>query len=256
MSSGKISSNSYLMIDRLRMVWTGLNMGLAFILLAPIDVLMSFLLRRRPPWFFTWLWSRWVFLMGGIRFRVEGKENLVAGEKYVFMSNHTHEADIALLYMALKRDIVFVSKRELSKVPFAGWYAALKGHIFIERSNPTGAQYSMMRAAEKLKRRLRSVVIFPEGTYFKDGYIRPFRPGGAVLAMQTGMRIVPVAIHTRANIEEMLIKGTWKNPLRIIIGKPFSVMEKGYEDRYDVAKKARETVLALIKRTAPSTSKR
>ena len=223
-----------------------MNMAVAFILLAPLDILLSVLFRNRRPWFLTWLWSKWVFLMGGIRYRLEGKENLIPGEKYVFMSNHTHEADIALLYMALKRDIVFVAKGEFSKVPFAGWYGALKGHIFVDRSNPTGAQYTMMRAAEKLKHRPRSVVIFPEGTYFKDGGIRPFRPGGAVLAIGTGMEVVPIAINSEANIDNLLITGTWKNPLRVIIGKPFSVEGKTYDDRYDVAKQTRDAVLDLI----------
>ena len=240
------------MIDPLRMIWIGLNMGAIFILCAPFDLLLNILFRRRRPWFLIWFWSRWVFLMGGIRFKVKGKENLVPGEKYVFMSNHTHEVDIALLYLALKRDIVFVSKGEFKKVPFVGWYATLRGHIFIDRSNPAGAQYTIMRAAEKLRRQLRSVVIFPEGTYFKDGRIRPFMPGGAVLAMQTGMKVAPVAIHSKANIDSLLIKGTWKNPLRVIIGEPFSVAGKSFEDRYDVTKKVRNTVLALIDNVSSS----
>ena len=223
-----------------------MNMAVAFIILAPFDILLNVLFRNLRPWFFPWLWSRWVFLMGGIRFKVKGKKNLVPGEKYVFMSNHTHEADIALLYLALKRDIVFVSKGRFKKFPFAGWYAVLKGHIFVDRSNPTGAQYTMMKAAEKLKRCLRSVVIFPEGTYFKDRVIRPFMPGGAVLAVGTGMKVVPVAIHSKANIDSLLIKGTWKNPLRVIIGEPFSVEGKTYDDRYDVAKQTREAILDLI----------
>ncbi len=223
-----------------------MNMAVAFILLAPFDILLTVLFRNRRSWFFTWLWSRWVFLMGGIRYRLEGEGNLVLGEKYVFMSNHTHEADIALLYLALKRDIVFVSKGEFKKFPFVGWYAVLKGHIFVDRSNPTGAQYTMMKEAEKLKRCRRSVVIFPEGTYFKDRVIRSFMPGGAVLAVGTGMKVVPVAIHSKANIDSLLIKGTWKNPLRVIIGEPFSVEGKTYDDRYDVAKQTREAILDLI----------
>ena len=223
-----------------------MNMAVALILLAPFDLFLSIVFRNRPPWFFAWIWSRWVFLMGGIRYRLEGEENLVLGEKYVFMSNHTHETDIALLFLALKRDIVFVSKGEFRKVPFAGWYAALKGHIFVDRSHPTSAQHTMITAAEKLKRRLRSVVIFPEGTYFKDRVIRPFMPGGAVLAMGTGMKVVPVAIHSKANIDSLLIKGTWKSPLTVIIGEPFSVEGKTYDDRHDVAKQTREAVLGLI----------
>ena len=85
-----------------------------------------------------------------------------------------------------------------------------------------------------------------EGTYFKDGTVRPFRPGGAVLAIGVGMKVVPVAIHSKANIEGLLIKGTWKNPLRVIIGEPFSVEGKTYDDRYDVARQTQNAVLDLL----------
>ena len=221
-------------------------MTVAFLLLAPADILLSIVFRKRRPWFLTWLWSKWVFTLGGLRYQLEGEENLVRGESYVFMSNHTHEADIALLYVALKRDIIFVIKDEFRKVPFAGWYAALKGHIFIDRSNSMKAQLTLRRIGKTFNQGSRSLVIFPEGTYFKDGKVRPFRPGGAVLAMQTKMKIVPIAICSQANIDKIFITGTWKNPLQIIIGKPFSIAEHDYDDRYEVANRTREAVLKLM----------
>ena len=227
-------------------IWIVLNMVVAFVILAPIDILLSVVFRKRRPWFLTWLWSKWVFTLSGIRYELDGQENLIPGEPYVFMSNHTHEADIALLYMALKRDIIFVIKEEFRKVPFAGWYAAIKGHIFIDRSNSTKAQLTLRRISKRFKQTSRSLVIFPEGTYFKDGKVRPFRPGGVVLAMETELKIVPVAISTKANINNIFITGTRKNPLQVIIGKPFSIAELGYVDRYEVANRTREAVLDLM----------
>ena len=231
----------------IRGMWIVINMIVAFIVLAPIDILLSITLQKRRPWFLTWLWSKWVFSLSGIHYELDGYENLTPGESYVFMSNHTHEADIALLYMALKRDIVFVIKEEFKKVPFAGWYATLKGHIFIDRSNATKAQFTLKRVSKSIKKTPRSLVIFPEGTYFKDGKVRPFRPGGAILAMYTEMKIVPIAILSKANIDKIIITGTQKNPLKIIIGKPFSINQKSYEDRYEIADRTRTEVLALMK---------
>ncbi|MBH30407.1 MAG: hypothetical protein CMG71_00255 [Candidatus Marinimicrobia bacterium] len=235
--------------NTLRGVWIVLNMVVAFLLLAPIDIFLSVVFRKRRPWFLTWLWSKWVFTLSGLRYELEGEENLTPGESYVFMSNHTHEADIALLYMALKRDIIFIIKQEFRKVPFAGWYAALKGHVFIDRSNSTKAQLTLRRIAKSFKQTSRSLVIFPEGTYFKDGEIRPFRPGGVVLAIETEMKIVPVAIRSKANIDNVIITGTRKNPLKVIIGQPFSIAEFGYPDRYEVANRIRQAVLDLMKNT-------
>ena len=64
--------------------------------------------------------------------------------------------------------------------------------------------------------------------------------------MQTKMKIVPIAIRSQANIDKIFITGTWKNPLQIIIGKPFSIAEHDYDDRYEVANRTREAVLKLM----------
>ena len=64
--------------------------------------------------------------------------------------------------------------------------------------------------------------------------------------METEMKIVPVAISTKANINNIFITGTQKNPLQVIIGEPFSIEELGYVDRYEVANRTMEAVIDLM----------
>jgi len=40
----------------------------------------------------------------------------------------------------------------------------------------------------------RSVLVFPEGTRSRDGVMKDFKKGGFVLAIQTGLPVVPVAV--------------------------------------------------------------
>ena len=230
----------------IRIIWISFNMLIAFLLLAPFDIIFSIIFINKRPWFFQWLWSKWIFLISGIRYEIIGKENLNPNEHYIFMSNHTHEVDIGLLFMALKRDLNFIIKKEFKTVPFAGWYAGLKGHLFVDRSNPLKAQRTLNEGVDRLKKRPRSLIIFPEGTYYKDKKIRKFRPGGAILALKTGMKIVPIAIHSKADISGLFVKKTWQNPLNIIIGKPFSVKNLKFEKRYEIADKTRQKILDLI----------
>ncbi len=230
-----------------RILWICLNMAFAFLLLAPFDIIFSIIFIKKRPWFLAWIWSKWVFFISGINYKIEGREHLKSNEHYVFMSNHTHEVDIGLLFMALKRDLNFIIKKEFKNVPFAGWYANLKGHLFVDRSNPRKAQMSLNDGVERLKKRPRSIIIFPEGTYHKDRKIRKFRPGGAVLALKTGFKIVPIAIHSKADLTGLFVKNTWKNPLNVIIGEPFSVKKLDFDDRYKIADNTRQKVLQLIK---------
>jgi hypothetical protein len=67
-----------------------------------------------------------------------------------------------------------------------------------------------------------------------------------VLAIETEMKIVPVAIRSQANIDNVIITGTRKNPLKVIIGEPFSIAEFDYADRYEVANRIRQAVVDLM----------
>ena len=62
-------------------------------------------------------------------------------------------------------------------------------------------------------------MIFPEGTRSHDGSIRPFKKGGFVMAVDTGVPIVPV-----------IVQGTWpimaKSSWRINTGEVSLLIEK------------------------------
>ncbi|MBW1835003.1 MAG: 1-acyl-sn-glycerol-3-phosphate acyltransferase [Deltaproteobacteria bacterium] len=68
------------------------------------------------------------------------------------------------------------------------------GHINIDRSNRRAAFKSLKKAAKNIREGV-SVLIYPEGTRSKDGNISPFKKGGFVLAVESGVPIVPVIIH-------------------------------------------------------------
>jgi 1-acyl-sn-glycerol-3-phosphate acyltransferase len=58
---------------------------------------------------------------------------------------------------------VFVMKKELTLIPWFGWYAAKVGAIDIDPRGPLKAHKEMVRAAKVQFARGRQVVIFPEG---------------------------------------------------------------------------------------------
>lgn len=150
----------------------------------------------------------WVYLIlkiSGVRIVLEGKENITVNP-VVYMSNHCSHFDVACLIHVLPRNLRFVAKKELAKVPFFGWAMVAMGHIIIDRKNLEKAISSLEKAGERIRKGI-SVGYFPEGTRSPDGKIQPFKKGGFMLSIKAGVPIVPISIY---NSIKVLPKTTWK----------------------------------------------
>lgn len=139
------------------------------------------------PRFAAWL-AKWVF---GIRYVVHGREN-IPQETLVILSKH-QSAWETLAFSSIFPPHVYVLKRELLWLPFLGWGLAIMGCIAINRSNRKGAMAQVVnQGAERLQHGF-SILIFPEGTRIPAGKRGVYRRGGAILAVNTGARVLPVA---------------------------------------------------------------
>ena len=67
-----------------------------------------------------------------------------------------------------------------------------------------------------------SILIFPEGTRSRDGQLHPFRSGIGLLAQESQVPILPVAL---VGLHEMRSTGLRRNRLEIRIGAPIPVNE-------------------------------
>ncbi len=67
-------------------------------------------------------------------------------------------------------------------------------HIIIDRKNIESAKKSIEKAKELIRKYKLSVLVFPEGTRSTTGKLGEFKKGGFVLALETGIPIVPMAV--------------------------------------------------------------
>ncbi len=131
---------------------------------------------------FSWLMSK---------VEVDGTEN-IPDEPVLVTANHQSLMDIPLILGYVKRG-GFIAKRELEKVPGISWFIKYMGGVFIDRNNPR-------QIASEVKKVLRGMrngntyIVFPEGTRTEDGSVGEFKKGSLVLAMKTGVKVLPVAI--------------------------------------------------------------
>lgn len=187
------------------------------------------------------LWARSILAVSSIKVTVKGLSNIDPAASYIYMSNHQSNYDIPVLLGYLPIQFRWLAKAELFKIPIFGRGMRGAGYISIDRSNRRAAFKSLKEAAKIIKSGV-SVLIFPEGTRSRDGNIRPFKKGGFVLAVDSGVPIVPVIIHgTRAIMPKgrILIK-----PGNVIleIQKPISTLNYARKTKEDLMEKVRNTI--------------
>jgi 1-acyl-sn-glycerol-3-phosphate acyltransferase len=89
--------------------------------------------------------------------------------------------------------------------------------------------------------------MFPEGTRSPTGDLRPFKKGAFVLAIQTGVEVVPAAL---LGTREIMRKGSWRvrtgRTVRVRFGEPLAVHGLTMEDRDALTRRARDAVAGLL----------
>jgi 1-acyl-sn-glycerol-3-phosphate acyltransferase len=138
-------------------------------------------------------------------FRVSGDLPRDPRNPYVVVANHESFADI-LLISHLPWEMKWLSKKELFKIPVAGWAMHLAGDVQLERGDRGSASEAMGRCKEVLAQRV-SVMIFPEGTRAHDGELGAFKDGAFRLAIETQLPILPLCV---TGTKEALRKHDWR----------------------------------------------
>jgi len=154
----------------------------------------SVLISRRLARKIARSWNKHVLRLGGVKVNVIGKEKLDPDQRYVFVSNHQSALDIPIIYKGLGEKISFIAKKELFMIPIFGWGMWAIGHISIDRGNARKAHASIKNAVLRLQKENVSLILFPEGTRSKDGKVLDFKTASFTLALQAGVKLVPVAI--------------------------------------------------------------
>ena len=111
---------------------------------------------------------------------------------YVVVANHQSMLDVPLL-SRLPREMKWMAKESLFRVPWVGWMFALAGDIPVRRGDKESGQRAIRRAKKYLESGV-SVMVFPEGTRTSTGELGPFRSGAFRLAVEAGVPVLPVAV--------------------------------------------------------------
>jgi 1-acyl-sn-glycerol-3-phosphate acyltransferase len=130
----------------------------------------------------------------GIKYQVEGAENIGKYKVFVILSNHQSQWE-AFFFANLVHPLIIVCKKELLKLPLAvGWGIGLMRPITIDRSNPKQALKDISsQGKQRLLEDKLPVLMFPEGTRMKVGSKVKYARSGAALAIAAGVPVIFVS---------------------------------------------------------------
>jgi 1-acyl-sn-glycerol-3-phosphate acyltransferase len=197
------------------------------------------------------IWARWALRVSGVDVQARGLENVAPGRPQIFVANHVSWYDVLSLASIIPKRYRFIGKKELARVPIWGRAWVASGHIPIDRGNTQSAIESLDRAARIIRGDSSSIIIFPEGTRSESGELLPFKKGSFMLALHSGIEVVPVAI---TGSRAILPKGSWRvRGGRIIVrfGDPIDTARYSASQRDELMARVRSEIQALLDTHAP-----
>lgn len=126
----------------------------------------------------------------GIRWEVVGEP--IPATPHVILCKHSSTWETLFLSQIFP-PLAFVAKKELLSIPFFGWAFRFASPITIDRK---AGQDAMTQIARQGRERVAQgfwIVIYPEGTRIRAGTRAKYKTGGARLAIEMGLPVLPVA---------------------------------------------------------------
>ena len=120
-----------------------------------------------------------------------GRENIPKKDSFIMVANHGSLLDPPLLGHSLRRNISFMAKAELFKIPFLGFIIKACGAYPVKRG--IADKNTIKTACKKLSNN-NCIGIFIDGTRQKNGRVNKPKQGAALLAFKNQKLLLPVAI--------------------------------------------------------------
>jgi 1-acyl-sn-glycerol-3-phosphate acyltransferase len=210
-----------------------------------LSVVVLLLLLPRPRW-------RWWVARGAVRLlarltgtaiTVHGLEHLPAGTS-IAVANHPSWIDPLVLASVMPESFHFVAAEVLEHQGLNGFVLRRLGHQFVERHERELGVADAGRLTT-LVRNGQSLVIFPEGRLARAPGLRPFHMGAFVVAAQSGVPVVPIAIRgTRTILRPEHHFPRW-GAVDIAIGEPMWRSGTDWAAAVELQHAARNAVLDL-----------
>ena len=156
-----------------------------------------------------------------------GRENIPQKDSFIMVSNHGSLLDPPLLGHALGRNISFMAKAELFKIPFLGFVIKACGAYPVKRG--IADKNTIKTACKKLSNN-NCIGIFIDGTRQKNGRVNKPKQGAALLAFKNQKLLLPVAIVNSHRLIKFKFCIPFFSKIVIRVGKPIQPPQNSSRD--------------------------
>jgi len=217
---------------------TTLAFGVVVLLTAllPLSIEQRYVIPRNWGLFETWL----ARVVCGIDYVVEGRENLPR-EPFVSLWKHSTAWE-TMAQMFVVPTASWLLKREVLWIPVVGWAVKTYWPIAIDRSAGHSAVNQVIRQGRERLAAGMGVIVYPEGTRVAPGQTRKYGVSGALLAIEAGAPVVPIA-HNAGYFWRR--RSLLKKPgtIYVVIGRPID--PEGLDAR-EINQRAQQWIEATI----------
>jgi 1-acyl-sn-glycerol-3-phosphate acyltransferase len=172
--------------------------------------------------------ARGVFALQGLRFTINGAENVPSAGGAVMAINHTGYMDFTyagLAALPAGRMIRFMAKEQVFRHPVSGPLMRGMHHIPVDRA----AGASSYRAAVQALKAGEIVGVFPEATISRSFELKEFKSGAVRMAAAAGVPLLPMIIWGSQRVwtkDHPKRLGRTRTPIILSIGAPIPVNRK------------------------------
>lgn len=198
-------------------------------------------------------WSWLILATTGVEVEVDGLERLVPGRTYIFVSNHQSIYDIPILFASLPYQLRIIAKESLGRFPILGRHLRRTGHMLVDRRNPDRS--SILRWMSTLVSQGLSLIVFPEGTRSDDGRVGRFKGGSFMLALETGLPIVPLSVVGSRRVMHKGELTVRPGRVRLVVHDPVAASETrrpSIPEVRELAERVRAVVRSAAERDVPA----
>jgi 1-acyl-sn-glycerol-3-phosphate acyltransferase len=195
--------------------------------------------------------SRNIFRLAGVGFRVERAAGFDATRTSLFVANHIDLLDAFIIYASVPQLVRGIELESHFRIPFYGWLMKALGNVGVPGDDRSDSYRRLVADTKRSLDRGISLAVFPEGTRTRTGLVGPFHVGFFRLAIRLGCPIVPVTID---GAYEFSRKGSWlMRPSTIVVHLHDTIETSGLTraDAEALMTRTRRVVSGPVERSRP-----